>query len=56
MANNFELQGREELPMFQFRGCVKETGLAVFREGEYNHSGSWLGGHNHDRAKAGQTL
>ena len=35
MANNFELQGREELPMFQFRGCVKETGLAVvLREGE----------------------
>ncbi len=35
MANNFEPEGREELPMFQSGGFVKETGLAVVHEGEY---------------------
>jgi hypothetical protein len=35
MANNFEQQGGEELPMFQSGGFVKETGLAVVHEGEY---------------------
>ena len=35
MANNFEPPDREELPMFQSGGFVKETGLAVVHEGEY---------------------
>jgi hypothetical protein len=35
MANNFELEGGEELPMFASGGFVKETGLAVVHEGEY---------------------
>lgn len=35
MANNFEPEGGEELPMFQSGGFVKETGLAVVHEGEY---------------------
>lgn len=35
MANNFEPDGAEELPMFQSGGFVKETGLAVVHEGEY---------------------
>ena len=35
MANNFEPDGTEELPMFQSGGLVKETGLAVVHEGEY---------------------
>ena len=35
MANNFELEGGEELPMFQSGGFVKETGLALVHEGEY---------------------
>ena len=35
MANNFEPDGREELPMFQSGGFVKETGLAAVPEGEY---------------------
>ena len=34
MANNFEPDGMEELPMFQSGGLVKETGLAVVHEGE----------------------
>jgi hypothetical protein len=56
MANNIEPQGREELPVFQSDGFVKETGLAVVQEGEYDHSGSWLRGHNRNGAKPGQTL
>jgi hypothetical protein len=36
MANNHEPEGREELPMFQSGGVVKETGLAVVHEGEYS--------------------
>ncbi len=35
MANNFEREGQEELPMFQSGGFVKETGLAVVHEGEF---------------------
>ncbi|HLW71303.1 MAG TPA: hypothetical protein VKS22_11850 [Candidatus Binataceae bacterium] len=35
MAKNFEPGDREELPMFQSGGFVKETGLAVVHEGEY---------------------
>jgi hypothetical protein len=35
MANNYESDGMEELPMFQSGGFVKETGLAVVHEGEY---------------------
>jgi hypothetical protein len=35
MANDFEPEGGEELPMFQSGGFVKETGLAVVHEGEY---------------------
>lgn len=35
MANNLELEGGEELPMFQSGGFVKETGLAIVHEGEY---------------------
>lgn len=35
MANNFEPEAGEELPMFQSGGFVKETGLAVVHEGEY---------------------
>jgi hypothetical protein len=36
MANNFEPEGGEELPMFQSGGFVKETGLAIMHEkGEY---------------------
>lgn len=35
MANELKPEGREELPMFQSGGLVKETGLAVVHEGEY---------------------
>jgi hypothetical protein len=35
MANDFDPERREELPMFQSGGFVKETGLAVVHEGEY---------------------
>jgi hypothetical protein len=35
MANNFEPDGTEELPMFQSGGLVKETGLAVVHKDEY---------------------
>lgn len=35
MANDFELEGEEELPMFASGGFVKETGLALVHEGEY---------------------
>ena len=35
MANDFDPERREELPMFQSGGFVKETGLAAVPEGEY---------------------
>ena len=34
MANNFELEGGEELPVFQSGGFVKETGRTIAHEYE----------------------
>lgn len=56
MANNGELQSREEQPMLQSGAFVKETGLATVHERDYMMPPPGAKAANRADAKPGQPL